>query len=58
MSSPYLNMVTSFGAILLSIVCFMYGLDFILEQEHRTRTILCQVLNSFFFIYFFAWKYM
>jgi hypothetical protein len=47
MSSPYMNMVTSFGAILLSVVCFMYGLDFILEQEQRTRTTICQVFQSF-----------
>ncbi|XP_053408563.1 probable G-protein coupled receptor 156 [Mercenaria mercenaria] len=43
MSSPYMNMVTSSGAMLLSAVCFLYGLDFILEQRQWTRTVMCQV---------------
>lgn len=43
MSSPYMNMVTSVGAIGLSVVCFLYGLDFVLDRKHRALTALCQV---------------
>lgn len=43
MSSPYLNIVTSFGGILLSAVCFLFGIDYILEKDLDKLTMMCQV---------------
>lgn len=43
MSSPCMNMVTGFGAILLCVVCFLFGVDFLLTDRHGVQSALCQV---------------
>ena len=43
MTSPILNLLISLGAVLLSISCFLFGLDFIIADNLHGLSALCQV---------------
>ena len=50
MTSPVLNLLISLGAVLLSISCFLFGLDFIVAGNLQGLSILCQVRYHEYYI--------